>query len=86
MTFKIEKSSGGRRTIVRLLGEIRSEHIDLIRSEMQGHRSRFVLDLSEVSLVDLYTVRFLSICEAEGVELVHCSRYIREWISREQRT
>jgi hypothetical protein len=58
----------------------------LIKSEMRDHRSRLVLDLTEVSLVDVNTVRFLGICEAGGVELAHCSRYIREWITREQKT
>ncbi len=84
MTLKIVKSSRGRRTIVRLLGEIKSEQIDLIKSEIKDHRSQLVLDLSEVSLVDVNAVRFLGICQAEGVQLVHCSRYIREWITREQ--
>jgi hypothetical protein len=40
-----------------------------------------VLDLSEVSLVDVHVVRFLGTCQAEGVQLLHCSRYIREWIT-----
>jgi hypothetical protein len=42
-----------------------------------------LLDLEEVTLVDLDIVRFLATCEAEGIELVHCSPYIREWINRE---
>jgi hypothetical protein len=40
--------------------------------------------LEEVTLVDVEVVRFLGMCEANGVELVHCSPYIREWIRREQ--
>jgi hypothetical protein len=43
-----------------------------------------VLDLGEVTLVDVDVVRFLKACEADGVEVVHCSRYIREWMLREQ--
>jgi hypothetical protein len=42
-----------------------------------------VIDLEEVTLVDLDVVQFLSRCEAEGVKLLNCSPYIREWISRE---
>jgi hypothetical protein len=34
--------------------------------------------------VDLGVVGFLVGCEADGVELVHCPPYIREWISRER--
>jgi hypothetical protein len=29
-------------------------------------------------------VRFLSDCEGQGIELLHCPLYIREWIAREQ--
>jgi hypothetical protein len=44
-----------------------------------------VLDLDQVTLVDVEVVRFLGTCEKEGTELLHCPPYIREWISREQR-
>ena len=51
---------------------------------MDGHTEGIVLDLEEVTLVDVDVVRFLGMCEAKGVELVHCSPYIREWVFREQ--
>lgn len=51
---------------------------------MDGHTAGIVLDLEEVRLVDVEVVRFLGMCEAKGVELVHCSPYIREWVFREQ--
>ena len=51
---------------------------------MKGKAERIVLDLEEVTLVDLEVVRFLGVSEAEGVELVNCSPYIRDWISKEQ--
>jgi hypothetical protein len=47
-------------------------------------RVRMVLDLGEVNLVDVEVVRFLSECENEGVVLVHCPAYVREWILRER--
>jgi hypothetical protein len=43
-----------------------------------------VLDLAEVTLVDIAAVQFLVRCENEGVELVHCPPYVREWIIRER--
>ena len=43
-----------------------------------------VLDLAEVILVDIAAVRFLIRCEDEGVELVHCPPYVREWLVRER--
>jgi hypothetical protein len=45
-----------------------------------------VLELAEVSLVDADAVRFLSGCESEGLRLLNCSAYIREWIVRERET
>ena len=56
-----------------------------MKEQMQGSGPRTVLDLDEVTLVDVHVVRFLGTCEQEGTELLHCPLYIREWISREQR-
>ena len=43
-----------------------------------------MLELRELTLVDADVVRFLSACESEGIQLQHCSAYIREWIVREK--
>jgi len=53
---------------------------------MKDKAERIVFDLEEVTLVDLDVVRFLGLREAEGVELVNCSPYIRDWIFRERNT
>ena len=45
---------------------------------------RKIIDLSEVTLVDLEVVQFLISCEDEGIELVQCPPYVREWILRER--
>ena len=45
-----------------------------------------MLELGEVSLVDADAVRFLDSCESEGIQLLNCSPYIREWIVRERET
>jgi hypothetical protein len=37
-----------------------------------------------VDLVDLKGIRFLNACRAEGISVLHCSPYIREWMFREQ--
>lgn len=42
-----------------------------------------ILDLREVTLVDLAAVRFLIRCEREGAELAGCPPYVREWMRRE---
>jgi hypothetical protein len=43
-----------------------------------------VVDLNEVSLVDVEVVRFLVHCEMQGIRLAHCPAYVREWMVRER--
>jgi hypothetical protein len=40
--------------------------------------------LEEVDLVDVEAVRFLNAREDEGISVLHCSPYIREWMLRER--
>jgi anti-anti-sigma regulatory factor len=84
MTLRITTGSDGQGTTLRLSGRIRSTDIENIREAMKDKAERIVLDLEEVTLVDLDVVRFLGLSEAEGVELVNCSPYIRDWIFRER--
>ena len=84
MMLRIVKRSDGARTIFKISGRIRSGDIEGLRTQMDGHTRGIVLDLEEVTLVDVDVVRFLGMCAAKGVELVHCSPYIREWVLREQ--
>ena len=84
MTLKIEKVSDGRKTVIRLSGRLQSEHLDELKTQIDGDQLRVALDLDGVTLVDVEVVRFLSACEDGGVELLHCWPYIREWIIREK--
>lgn len=84
MTLRIEKASEGQRTIFRLIGRIQTEHVAELQAQVNGGGPTIALDLHEVSLVDLDVVRFLGTCQANGMELLRCSPYIREWISREK--
>ena len=84
MTLRITTGSDGQGTSLRLSGRIRSTDIENIREAMKDKAERIVLDLEEVTLVDLDVVRFLGVSEAEGVELVNCSPYIRDWILKER--
>jgi hypothetical protein len=45
---------------------------------------KIVLDLTEVSLIDCDTVKFLAASEANGILLRNCPGYIREWVARER--
>ena len=82
--LRIERDSDGCVTRLRLSGRIQSDHIAGIRSEMNDGCTRKIVDLIEVTLVDIAVVRFLISCEDEGVELVQCPPYVREWILRER--
>lgn len=82
--LRIETKSGTDVTRLLLSGRIQSDSIACIRSAMNDGRPRKVLDLSEVTLVDLAAVRFLIHCEETGIEFAGCPRYVREWICRER--
>ena len=84
MVLRIEKVSDGLLMILRLSGRLQSEHVDQLRDQIERSTHRVILDLEEVKLVDRDVVRFLGLCEANGVELNQCSPYIRDWIVREK--
>ena len=82
--MKIEKASKRGETTVRLSGHFQADHIGELTNQLQDNGPQFVLDLMEVTVVDVEVVRLLAACEAKGVEIVHCPNYIREWINRER--
>jgi hypothetical protein len=86
MTLKIERQSTKRGTTLRLIGRLRLEHLEGLKEEIKGTNGQVGLDLEDVTLVDVDVVRFLGICESGGMEVLHCSPYIRQWIAREQQT
>jgi len=85
MTYKIERHTDGHHTTLRLIGHLHAAHLEALQAQLEGNGPRTVLDLDQVTLVDVEVVRFLGTCEKEGTELLHCPPYIHEWISREQR-
>ena len=82
--IKIETASDGATTTLRLCGQIDPDHLAAIDAELKRYRPRLVFDLTEATLVDRAVVQFLAAREGEGVELVNCPRYIREWITKER--
>jgi len=84
MTIRIEKESVKGRTLFRVSGRIALENLEELKAEMRGLTSGASLDLKHVTLVDVEGVRFLNACEVDGIELRHCSAYIREWMARER--
>ena len=84
MTLRIEKDSDGQRTTIRLIGRMQREHIEELKAQIKAGGTSVTLDLNEVSLVDLEVIRFLATCQKEGISVVHCSRYINNWIAKER--
>jgi anti-anti-sigma regulatory factor len=83
--LKIQKLSN-RQVVFRLSGQIEEEHIAeleaLINAET-GDRP-IVLDLKNLIIVGRDAVAFLARWEADGITLVNCAAYVREWITRQR--
>jgi anti-anti-sigma regulatory factor len=84
VTLKIEKTRVEHGTTIKLIGRIRAEDVSELKAQISASVPKVVVDLGEVSLVDVDAVRFLGNCESEGIQLLNCSAYIREWIDRER--
>ena len=83
--LRIVRAIDAGATTLTVSGRIVSEQLPELRRSLDAERSRgVVLDLVEVSLVDVEAVRFLMQCEIEGVRIAHCPAYVREWMAREK--
>jgi len=83
MTFKIERSSDGARSTIRLVGSVQSEDLSEIAHQLDVCGPGAALDLEGVTVVGVNVIHFLGERERQGTELLHCPAYVREWISRE---
>jgi anti-anti-sigma regulatory factor len=83
VTLKIEKTLVEHGTTIKLIGRIRAEDVSELKAQISASVPK-VVDLGEVSLVDVDAVRFLGNCESEGIQLLNCLAYIRKWIDRER--
>jgi hypothetical protein len=67
-------------------GRIGAEHLPDLRKSVEAEKAQdVVLDLREVTLVDVEVVRFFMCCEQQGIRIAHCPAYVREWMAREKR-
>jgi len=69
VTLRIATASDGQTTTLRLIGRIEA-YLGELRARVRNFRPRLVLDLNEVTLVDVAGLHFLIACEVEGIELV----------------
>ena len=83
--LRIRRSANGQ-VVFKLSGRMDREDIaeleTLISSE--GYGNAIALDLNDVTLVGQDAITFLERCEADGITLKNCARYIREWITRQK--
>src|SRR5271157_5342099 len=78
--WKVKRTDDGGLVVLLVSGRIEGEHLTelckVFTAEAKNHN--FILDMSEVRLVDQDSIEFLSRCEANGAELRNCPPYIRE--------
>jgi hypothetical protein len=86
VTLRIETTPGRQWTTIKLIGRIQTEHLSELRALLDEIGGSIVLDLGDVSLVNVDVVQFLSTCESEGIQLLNCPTYVRKWIDREKAT
>lgn len=84
--LRIERSANGE-VVFTLSGRMQTEHIEqfqrLLLVEATGQK--LILNLQDVTLVNLDAVTFLANCEANGIKLENCPLHIRNWINQEKR-
>ena len=70
--------------ILRLIGRIGAGCVEELRERLENQARVMILDLAEVQLVDLPSIRFLRDCQDQKIELRNCPPYVLEWIRRER--
>lgn len=85
--LRITRVTNTGTTTLTVSGRVGAERLPDLRRVVEAEcASDVVLDLNEVSLVDVEAVRFFLHCEMQGIRLAHCPAYVREWMAREKRS
>jgi hypothetical protein len=84
VTVKIETIRGADGTIIKLIGQLEAEYLPELTAQIEAAGRAVVLEMDEVTLVDVDVVRFLIDSQGRGIQLRGCSAYIREWIAQER--
>ncbi len=82
--MKIEKQVQGQTTTIRLIGHFHLDHLEELQTQI-GASAKIVLDLKEVTIVDVAVIRFLVHCKEQGMKIAHCPRYVSKWMVRERK-
>jgi anti-anti-sigma regulatory factor len=82
--LKITRSLNGE-AVFRLSGRMDAENLGDLEAPLNAESGdEIILDLKNLTLVDLDVVRFLRHCETGSIELRNCPAYIREWLNGER--
>jgi hypothetical protein len=83
--LRIHREANGD-VVLTLSGRIDNESIAelerLIGAEGKGRR--IILDLKDMTLTGQDGIAFLVQCEGDGITLLNCDPYVREWITRQR--
>jgi ABC-type transporter Mla MlaB component len=84
--LKIERTANGVAIFFRLSGRIGADELTELESTIKSEteNKHMVLDLKDVTLVDLNAVKSLDRYEMAKVELINAPAYIRTWIETER--
>lgn len=82
--LRVHRTANGG-VVFALSGRIDTEDIAELQAVIgaEGKGSRIMLDLKDMTLTGQDGIVFLAGCEADGIALVNCDPYVREWITRE---
>jgi hypothetical protein len=83
--LKIQRTANGY-VVFALSGRLQTDRLrELSALLAQEPSARTVtLELRDLVLVDRDAVGFLRACEAKGIELRNCPRYIRTWMASDE--
>ena len=82
--LRIHREANGD-VVLTLSGRIDKEDVVELEARIhaEGKVRRIVLDLKDMTLTGQDGVTFLAQCEADGIALLNCDPYIREWLTRQ---
>jgi anti-anti-sigma regulatory factor len=84
--LRIERTGNGTSAFFRLSGRIGADELAALEAQIKSEteKEHIILDLKDVTLVDLNAVKSLDRYETARIELVNAPAYIRAWIESER--
>lgn len=80
MTLKIDRIAAEHATVIRLIGTLRREHLDIVSKQIQSCTGEVTIDLGDLALISVEGVRFLKACEDQGIAITNAPPYITAWM------